>query len=97
MNIVQEAKAFFAVVLFGSNPLLPQLHTDRKTTIDSPILDIGLTKDSSLWLHAIHSPFYWRILKKTILPSLVFKIPPNKSAKQGNFSLFLIAYFGMEK
>jgi hypothetical protein len=30
-------------------------------------LDITLTKDSSLLLHAIHSPFFWRILKKTIL------------------------------
>jgi hypothetical protein len=30
-------------------------------------LDINFTKDSSLLLHAIHSPFYWRILKKTIL------------------------------
>ncbi len=30
-------------------------------------LDINLTKDSSHLLHASHSPFYWRILKKTIL------------------------------
>ncbi len=30
-------------------------------------LDINLKKDSSLLLNAIHSPFYWRILKKTIL------------------------------
>ncbi len=32
-------------------------------------LDISLTRDSSLSLHAIHShsPFYLRILKKTIL------------------------------
>jgi hypothetical protein len=30
-------------------------------------LDINLTKDWSLLLQAIHSPFYWRILKKTIL------------------------------
>jgi hypothetical protein len=30
-------------------------------------LDISLTKDSSLLLHAIHSTFCWRILKKTIL------------------------------
>ncbi len=28
-------------------------------------LDINLTKGSSLLLHAIHSPFYWRIWKKT--------------------------------
>ncbi len=30
-------------------------------------LDINLTKGSSLLLHAIHSPFYWRILNKTNL------------------------------
>jgi hypothetical protein len=30
-------------------------------------LDNNLTKESSLLLHAIHSAFYWRILKKTIL------------------------------
>ncbi len=30
-------------------------------------LDVSLTKDSSLFLHAIQSPFYCRILKKTIL------------------------------
>jgi hypothetical protein len=36
-------------------------------------LDINLTKDSSLLVHAIHSPFYWR---KTILFS-GFKDPKN--------------------
>jgi hypothetical protein len=30
-------------------------------------LDINVTKNSSLLPHANHSPFYWRILKKTIL------------------------------
>jgi hypothetical protein len=30
-------------------------------------LDINKTKDLSLLLHAIHGPFCWRILKKTIL------------------------------
>ncbi len=30
-------------------------------------LDINWTKDSSLLLTVIQSPFYWRILKKTIL------------------------------
>jgi hypothetical protein len=29
--------------------------------------DIKLTKDSSLLLYATHTPFYWRIFKKTIL------------------------------
>jgi hypothetical protein len=29
----------------------------------------SLTKESSLLLHAIHSPFYWRILEKIILYS----------------------------
>ncbi len=44
-------------------------------------LDIRLTKDSSLLLYDIHSPFYGRILKKTILCK--------KSAKQENSSLFM--------
>jgi hypothetical protein len=30
-------------------------------------LDTNLIKDSSLLLHAIHSPLNWRILKNTIL------------------------------
>ncbi len=30
-------------------------------------LDISLTKDSSLLLHAIHSSFYWLILVFTLL------------------------------
>jgi hypothetical protein len=49
-------------------------------------LDINLTKGSSLLLLAIHSPFYWQILKKTIL--FGFKILKKKSAKQENSSLF---------
>jgi hypothetical protein len=43
-------------------------------------LDINLTKDPSLLLHAIHTfhnPFYRRILKKTILYS-GFNNPYNK-------------------
>jgi hypothetical protein len=44
-------------------------------------LDINLTKDSSLLLQAIHSSFYWRILKKTIL-YFGFNTPYKKSAKQ---------------
>ncbi len=36
-------------------------------SIEVEFLDINLTKDSSLLLHAIPSPFYWRILKKIIL------------------------------
>jgi hypothetical protein len=50
-------------------------------------LDINFTKDSSLLLHAIHSPFYWRNLKKTIL---FFGLKHYKnSTKQENSSLFM--------
>jgi hypothetical protein len=45
-------------------------------------LDIILTKDSSLLLYDIHSPFYGWILKKTILLT-GFKNPDKKSAKTG--------------
>jgi len=40
-------------------------------TLEMEFLDINLTKDSSLLLHAIDSPFYRRILKKTILSSVL--------------------------
>ncbi len=40
-------------------------------------LDINLTKDSSPLLHAIHSPLYWRIVKKIIFFS-GFKNPYKK-------------------
>jgi hypothetical protein len=51
-------------------------------------LNINITKDLSLLLNAIHSPFYWRILKKT---KLVFglKNPLKKSVKQENSSIFM--------
>jgi hypothetical protein len=45
-------------------------------------LDIIFTKDSSLLLYDIQSPFYGQILKKTILLS-GFKNPDKKSAKTG--------------
>jgi hypothetical protein len=45
-------------------------------------LDINLTKDSSLLLHAIHSPFYWWILKTRVLPILTKK-------REKNLSLFM--------
>jgi hypothetical protein len=51
-------------------------------------LDIKLTKDSSLLLHAIYSPSYWRVLKKTKLFS-GFKNPYKKSTKHENSSLFM--------
>ncbi len=37
------------------------------STPELEFLDINWTKDSSLLLHDIHSPFYWRMIKKTIL------------------------------
>ncbi len=51
-------------------------------------LDISLQKTSSLLLHGIHSPFYWRILKKTMLYSGI-KNTCKKLAKQENWSLFM--------
>ncbi len=51
---------------------LTTMDPDLKKMLEDPeteFLDINLTKDSSLLLHAFHSPFYWRVLKKTILYS----------------------------
>ncbi len=51
-------------------------------------LDIVLTKESSLMLHAIHSLFYYRILQTTIL-SHDFKNSHKKSMKQENSTIFM--------
>ncbi len=48
-------------------------------------LDISLAKDSSLLLHAIHSPIYWRIFKKTLL----FFGFENTYREKENSSLFM--------
>jgi len=49
---------------------------------------LDITKDFSLLIHTICSPFYWQIFKKTILFSS-FKNPPQKFAKQENPILFM--------
>jgi hypothetical protein len=36
-----------------------------KHFLEVEFLDINMTEDLCLLLHAIHSPFYWRILQKT--------------------------------
>jgi hypothetical protein len=45
------------------------LHVAQRWEPRGGILGHQFTKESSLLLHAIHSPFYWRILKKIILYS----------------------------
>jgi hypothetical protein len=51
-------------------------------------LDINLTKDLIILLHAVHSPFYWRISRRSS-SSLVLIIITKESTKQGNLSLFM--------
>ncbi len=58
-------------------------------------LNTNLTKYTSLLLYAIHSPFYWRILKKPILFSDLIII--KKSEKQENSSLFMNSILYDEK
>jgi hypothetical protein len=43
-------------------------------------LDLNLTKESRLLLHALQSPFYWRILKKKPFSTLVLKIRKKNSS-----------------
>jgi hypothetical protein len=64
------------------------VHCPLQLFPEMKLLDINLTKDSSPLLHAIHSPFSWRILKKTIL-FFGFKNPLKKFAKQEYSSLFM--------
>jgi hypothetical protein len=49
-------------------------------SLEMKFLDINLTKDLSLLLYAIHNPFYLRILKKTVLFS-VLKIHETRKLK----------------
>jgi hypothetical protein len=67
--------SFFDLV-FSEAPFIPSPEMD--------FLDNNLTKDLSILLHAIHSPFYWQILKKTRLFCAFFKILTKKTAKQEN-------------
>jgi hypothetical protein len=67
------------IALFCNFVLISQVIAQKISSYtEMEFLDISLTKDSSLLLHAIHSPFYWRILKNTILFS-GFKNPYKKS------------------
>ncbi len=45
------------------------LHCMWNMEPEMEVLDINLTNDSSLLLHAIHNTFYWQILQKPILSS----------------------------
>ncbi len=85
--MLQEAELIFA----KKGPKF----TKSATSCFSPemeFLDISYTKDSSLLLQASHIPYYWRILKKTILFS-GFKNPYKKSSKQENSSLLMNCYY----
>ncbi len=109
---VGTAHAVVPQQLVGSVSLLPaeysnhsksgSLGRDRRSHYRTPemeFLDTILTKGPSLLLHAIHSPFFWRILnkaKKTILFS-AFKNPGKKSAKQENWSIFMNSFLQNRK
>jgi hypothetical protein len=58
----------------------------------NPSWGVGVSLFCGGWgdrrLHAIHSPFYWRIFKK-IKPFSGFKNPHKKFAKQENSSLLM--------
>jgi hypothetical protein len=57
---------------------------DSISCTEMEFLDINLTKDSSLLLHAIHSPFYWRIFRENHTILWFKKSLQKKSAKQEN-------------
>ncbi len=64
-------------LVFSEAPFIPYPEME--------FLDNNLTKDLSILLHAIHSPFYWWILKKTRLfcafSKSLQKNPRNKKTK----------------
>jgi hypothetical protein len=58
-------------------------HIPEKAGRQAEMKFLDIKFDSSILFHAIHSPFYWRILKKMIL-LCGFINPYKKSAKQEN-------------
>ncbi len=64
-------------VSFRDKICLFSFEAARRRLSEIEFLDISLTKDSSLLLHAIRILFYWRILQKTIIYS-GFKNPYKK-------------------
>jgi hypothetical protein len=59
-------------------------------------LDTNLIKDSSLLLHAVHSPFYWRILRKPY-SSLVLKLLTKKIRETRKLEYFHEKHFVKRK
>ncbi len=59
---------FYVVILSNKNGYENSAKIlDPAQNPEMEFLDINLTKKgSNLLFHAIHSPFYWRILKKTL-------------------------------
>ncbi len=86
-------KVCVQVLQAGSLPMFTKmvLTINRTSTFRDwmEFLDICLTKTRVFLLHAIHSHFYWRVFKKTIL-LIGFKNPyKNFFAIQQNSSLFM--------
>ncbi len=74
MNSMERKRLISFVKLLSKNQSMVNILSSKETAMLKNIakakmefLNINLTNDSILLLHAIHSPFYWRILKKTIL------------------------------
>ncbi len=77
----------FSPFLQGDPALLYKLNTIY-TSSEIEFLDINLTKDSSLLLHAIHSPFYLANFKEN--PTLLwFNNPYKKIREIENLSLLM--------
>jgi hypothetical protein len=55
---------------------LHQVHAERP---EMEYLNISLTKDSSLLLHAVRSSFYWRIFTENHTQSSAFEIHKKSS------------------
>ena len=83
---LSDAKGYFC--LFERQvQFIPHRYVSTYRYTEMEFLDISLTKDSSHLLHAIHSPFYWLILKTILFSGLTN--PYKKSAKKKNLSLFM--------
>jgi hypothetical protein len=84
VNSMERKRLESFVKLLSKNQSMVNILSSKETAMlkniakaEMEFLNINLTNDSSFLLHAIHRPFYWRILKEnhTLLQTSRSKMP----------------------
>jgi hypothetical protein len=90
VNSIGRKRLESFVKLLSKNSISGKHSFSKETTMlkyiakaEIEFLNINLRNDSSFLLHAIHSPFYWRILKNHILLQISRLKMPFKNSISG--------------